>query len=286
MNNPRRPPLSVWPTGQHDSLTQLRDTGCVPGTETDAYRVPPAVAAHAIAIYTRPGDLVLDPDCGAGTVLNEALRSARHTVGLTAHNGWWALARANITAAKTVGSSHDGAVLNAPPNALTTARAAGLIGRVGLVLTALRTRPDRDRLEAAIAQLAATFRHCEPLLGRGGHLVAVARPRRYPDGSLVDLPTPVIEAGIAAGLVPVERCVALTAGLRGSRLVTRASLAERRAAAGPIALTAHHEVLIFRQTRDTELAAEAAAGIPWLSDGKAIQPAADRVEHTGGRRAA
>ena len=69
---PPMPPLSVWPTGQRDPLAQLRDAGCVPGTETDTERIPPAVAAHAIALYTRPGDLVLDPDCGAGTALVEA----------------------------------------------------------------------------------------------------------------------------------------------------------------------------------------------------------------------
>ena len=290
MNSPLRPtpksPLSVWPTGQRDPLAQLRDTGCVPGTETDTDRIPPAVAAHAIAAYTRPGDLVLDPDCGAGTVLNEALRTGRHTVGLTTHNRWWALARANITAAKTAGSSHDGLVLDAQPNALATIRARGLLGRVGLVLTALRASPDRDRLEAVIAQLATTFRHCAPLLRARGRLVAVARPRRNQDGSLADLTTPLIEAGIAAGLAPVERCVALTAGLRGSRLVTRASLAERRAAARPIALTAHHEVLVFQLAHDTELTAEAAADIPWPSRDRFIRPAADRVEHTGGRRVA
>jgi len=282
-------PLSVWSTGQRDPLAQLRDTGCVPGTETDTNWIPPAVAAHAIATYTSPGDLVLDPDCGAGTVLNEALRAGRHTVGLTAHNQWWALARANIIAAKAAGSGRDGSVIHARPNVLATVRAAGLIGRVGLVLTALRAGPDRDSFDAAVAQLASTFRHCEPLLRSGGHLVAVARPCRYPDGSLVDLTTQLIEAGIAAGLAPVERCVALTAGLRGSRLITRASLAERRAAraaGGPVALTAHHEVLVFQRAHDTELAEATAVGVPQPPDDRAEHLPVSRVVHPSGRRAA
>jgi hypothetical protein len=258
------PPLSVWPTGQRDSLAQLHDAGCVPGTETDSERIPPAVAAHAIAVYSRPGDLVLDPDCGTGTVLVEALRASRHTLGLTVRNRWWTIARANVTAAKTAGSWRDGSVLDARPKVLATVRAAGLAGRVGLALTALRIA-DRDPIESAFADLATTLLYCEPLLRSGGHVVVIARPLRYPDRSLVDLTSPLIAAATAAGLAPVERCIALTAGLRGSRLVTRVSLAERRAAAraraagAPTALTAHLEVLVFQLAHDAELVAATAA---------------------------
>ena len=297
---PPVPPLSVWPTGQRDPAAQLRDSGCVPGTDADIDRIPPAVAAYAIATYTRPSDLVLDPDCGAGTVLTEALRAGRHALGLTARNRWWTLARANITAAKTAGAWRDGSVLDARPKVLATIRAAGLVGRVGLVLTALRTAPEnpKDRVpnpdrdpDSAIAELAATFTYCEPLLRSGGHLAVVTRPLRHPDGSLIDLTTPLIAAATAAGLAPVDRCVALTAGLRGNRLVTRASLAERRAAARaraagtPTSLTAHHEVLVFQLAHDAELAA-ATAGIPWPTEDDVIRPAVNGVEHAGWRRAA
>ena len=296
------PPLSVWPTGQRDLLAQLRDTGCVPGTETDTERIPSAVAAHAIATYTRPGDLVLDPDCGAGTVLTEALRAGRHALGLTARTRWWTLTRANVTAAKTAGAWRDGSVLDARPKVLATVRAAGLIGRVGLVLTALRTAPadpnnqasgpDRDPVESALADLAATLLYCEPLLRSGGHVAVVARPLRYPDGLLVDLPPPLLAAGTSAGLTPVDRCIALTAGLRGNRPATRASLAERRAAARaratgtPTALTAHHEVLVFQLAHDAELATSAAAGIPWPTEDDVIRPAVNGVTYPGWRRAA
>ncbi|MEU0466672.1 DNA methyltransferase [Amycolatopsis sp. NPDC006131] len=299
---PPMPPLSVWPTGQRDPLAQLRDAGCVPGTETDTDRIPPAVAAHSIAAYTRPGDLVLDPDCGAGTALVEALRAGRHALGLTARSRWWTLARANVTAAKTAGAWRDGSVLDARPKVLATVRAAGLIGRVGLVLTALRTAPagpnnqasgpDRDPVESALADLATTLLYCEPLLRSGGHVAVIARPLRHPDGSLVDLTSPLIAAATSAGLAPVERCIALTAGLRGSRLVTRASLAERRAAArvraagAPTALTAHHEVLVFQLAHDAELAAATAAGIPWPTEDDVIRPAVNGVEYPGWRRAA
>lgn len=297
---PPIPPLSVWPTGQRDPAAQRRDSGCVPGTETDTDQLPPAVAARAIATYTHPGELVLDPDCGAGTVLVEALRAGRHALGLTARHRWWTLARANITAAKRDGAWRDGSVLDARPKVLATIRAAGLVGRVGLVLTALRTPtgddptgPDRD---PAFDDLAATMGYCEPLLRSGGHLVVVARPRRHPDRSLADLTTRLIAAGASAGLVPVERCVALTAGLRGNRLITRASFAERRAAAcaraegPPIALTAHHEVLVFQLAHDAELAA-AAAGTSWPGDAVAVPQqrtsgGTNGAAYPGGRRAA
>jgi hypothetical protein len=284
------PPVSVWLTGQRGPLAQVRDVGCVLGTETDAERIPPAVAARAIATYTRPGDLVLDPDCGAGTVLTEALRAGRHALGLTIHNRWWALARANVTAAKSAGAWHDGSVLDARPKVLATVRAAGLIGRVGLVLTALRTTsdrptdPDHNPVESAVADLAATLLCCEPLLRSGGHVAIVARPHRHPDGSLVDLTTRLIAAGTAAGLVPVDRCVALTAELRGSRLVTRASLTERRSAARargtgtPTSLVAHHEVLVFQLAHEAELAAAAADG--------ALRSSSDGFESSDWGRAA
>ena len=262
-------PLSVWPTGQRDPLAQLRAAGYVPGTEIDAERIPPAVAVHAIATYTHPGDLVLDPDCGTGTVLTEALRAGRQAIGLTTNNRWWALARANVTAAKSAGAWRDGSVLDAHPKVLATARAAGLTGRVGLVLTGLRTisdrpnRPDHDPFESA-AQLATTLRCCEPLLRAGGHVAVVARPHRRSDGSLEDLTTQIFAAGTAAGLTPVDRCIALTTELRGDRLITRASLSERRAArasASPISLAAHHEVLVFQLAHDAELAAAAVGGV-------------------------
>ncbi|MDS0137769.1 MULTISPECIES: DNA methyltransferase [unclassified Amycolatopsis] len=287
------PPFSVWPTGQRSPLEQLRDAGCVPGTEIDEERVPPAVAAHAIAVYSQPGDLVLDPDCGAGTVLPAALSAGRDALGLTGRTRWWSLARANVTAAKTAGAWRDGSVFDARPKVLATARAAGLIGRVGLVLTALRMEPEtangpnRDPVESALADVAATMFYSESLLRSGGHFVIVARPRRRPDSTLADLTTPLIAAATMAGLAPVERCVALTAGLRGSRLVTRASLSPRRTAAraraagAPTALPAHHEVLVFGLAHDVELAAAAASGVP-----RPTRPEVNDAVHAGWRRAA
>ena len=56
----------------------------------------PAIAAHAIRHYTQPGDLVLDPMCGIGTTLVEALHAGRCAVGVEYEPHWVRIARANV----------------------------------------------------------------------------------------------------------------------------------------------------------------------------------------------
>lgn len=107
---PGRP---VWPTGGVDRVAQLATGGYLPATATDTTGLPPAVAAHAVRFYTEPGDMVLDPDCGAGTVLVEVVRAGRHAVGMTGGR-WWPLARANLNTAKLAGAPTDGMVLQRP----------------------------------------------------------------------------------------------------------------------------------------------------------------------------
>ncbi|MEV0406022.1 hypothetical protein [Actinoallomurus sp. NPDC050550] len=68
---------------------------------------------------------------------------------------------------------------------------------------------------------------CRPLLRPGGHIVVTVRPRRQ-RGLLLDLTGHARDAARAAGLVPVDRCVALLAELRGDRLLVLASMAQRR----------------------------------------------------------
>jgi modification methylase len=266
-----RPAASVWASGQQDAHAQLADGSYLADTARDAARISPAVATHAVALYTRPGDTVLDPDCGAGTVLVEALRAGRHAVGITDQRRWWPVARANVTTAKREGAGADGMVLDGPPNP-AAARLAGLTGQVDLLLTALRPHhpdhtdhprmPDADPGHGSVNRLRAILAQCRPLLRPDGHVIVTVHPRRH-HGYLLDLTNDVLAAGRAAGFLPTERCIALLAELRDDRLVTYASLAQRRAAARhqratghPISLTAHQEALIFRAPTE---AAQAAA---------------------------
>jgi len=224
--------VSVWPAGQTGPAAQLAAGGYLPATAADATGLPPAVAAHAIRAYTRPGQTVLDPDCGAGTVVVEAVRAGRHATGLTGPR-WWPLARANLTAAKHAGAPGDGMVLDPQPVSGRPAGLAAVLGGTDLVLTTLRpdrTGPPRSRRPTsprpgpdlagwsspAVDRLAGLLAWCRPLLRPGGHVVVAARPVRR-GGRLLDLPNILDRAAGQAGLVPVDRCAALTSPLPDRR---------------------------------------------------------------------
>jgi site-specific DNA-methyltransferase (cytosine-N4-specific) len=57
----------------------------------------PQIAARAISILTREGELVLDPYCGSGTTLLEAALSGRHAVGLDLNPLAVLIARTKVT---------------------------------------------------------------------------------------------------------------------------------------------------------------------------------------------
>jgi hypothetical protein len=221
--------------------------------------MPPAIAAHAIAAFTSPGDLVLDPDCGAGTTLVEALHAGCHTIGLAGTHRVWQQARANVSAAKLAGAPVDGMVLilGRRPNTLATAHAAGFTGRIDLILTTLRI-PARSRgartVDAALSRLRVLLADSRALLHPDGHVVVTAVPYRDPDQptELLDVPGQIMEVASAVGLVPLARCVALTGALhrdhvrpwnraRNRHGAHRSGTSSRHSTA----VTAHHTALVF-----------------------------------------
>ncbi|AXB43672.1 DNA methyltransferase [Amycolatopsis albispora] len=245
---------SVWPTGHTSLATQLNDGGYHTATSTDLALMPPAIARHAITAFTPPGGIVLDPDCGAGTTIVEALRAGRHAIGLTRQRRWWRLARANVTATKARGAFTDGMVLvlDRRPSTAAAAATAGLTGRIDLMLTTLH--PVADDVTDSLDRLETLLVQYRPLLRPGGHLVLTCSPRRHPtQHDLLDITSPITDAATAVGLAPAARCLALTAQIRSGRVYTRATLDERRAATRaeharghPVALPAHHTALVFR----------------------------------------
>ena len=248
----------VWPTGQRGM--HLVEHGYTPATEQDHLRVPPATAAYAVRVFTKPGGTVVDPDCGAGTVLVEALHCGRHAIGVARGRRWWALARANLTAAKRQGATVDGMVL-------PTSRAGDLTGSADLILTAWRHPADAsaDDNGAGGDRLTEMLTWSRDVLKPGGHLVVVARPQRR-SGYLLDGPGHVQRAAHAARLIPVARCIALQVPLHHGELALRTTKAQQRAitrtervTGHPIALTAHHDVLVFRSPL---LSAQAVAVAP------------------------
>jgi hypothetical protein len=70
---------------------------------------------------------------------------------------------------------------------------------------------------------------------------------------LVDLPGAIITSGVAAGLQPVQRCVALLAAVRNGRLAPRHSfyqltlVREARRSGVPLHLIAREDLLVLRR---------------------------------------
>src|SRR5664280_562204 len=66
---------------------------------------------RAIATYTKPGDLVLDPMAGIGSTLVEAVHLGRDAIGVEYEPQWADLGRANIAYARSQGATGHGEVV-------------------------------------------------------------------------------------------------------------------------------------------------------------------------------
>ena len=272
-------PLSVWPMAQRSAPTQ-RSGRYLPLSGRHPAKMLPAIAARAVATYTGPGDLVLDPMCGIGTTLVEAIHLGRDAIGVEYEAPWADLARANLELAHDLGASGNGEVVTGDARSLEAIVDPAVRGLVALVVTSppygaslhgqVRTRPggrlakSHDRYSKDPGNLAhqstedllggftTILRGCSRLLRPGGFVVVTARPGRT-HGELVDLPAAVFACGSAAGLLPYERNVALLAGLRDDRLVPRVSffqidhVRKARAAGMPLLAIAHEDLLVLRK---------------------------------------
>ena len=222
----------------------------LPASTAHPAKMLPALAATAIAAYTRPGELVVDPMCGIGTTLVEAVHQGRHAIGVEYEPRWAKLARANLTLAASQGATGTGQVHTGDARHLLDLLDPALHGdgRAGPDLPALRpvgprpsqrpTRPGiakhddsystdpanlaRTPLPTLLEALKEILADSRQLLRPGGMVVLTARPWRR-QGLLVDFPGQLSRAAEAAGLVPFERNVALLVGLRDDRLVPRPS---------------------------------------------------------------
>jgi SAM-dependent methyltransferase len=272
-------PLSVWPTAQQPAASQ-RAGRYLPGSTAHPAKMLPAIARQAIAAYTQPGDLVLDPMCGIGTTLVEAAHLGRHALGVEYEARWAQLARANLTLAAAHGAPGTGQVHTGDARHLLDLLDPALQGTAALILTSppygrsvhgqvtARTgqgvAKHHDRYSADPANLAHRSHQtllealkeilggCRELVRPGGMVVLTARPWRR-QGLLVDFPGQLTRAAEAAGLVAYERNVALLVGLREDRLVPRPSffqldrVRKARARGQPLRIIAHEDILAFRR---------------------------------------
>ncbi|MEV2279455.1 DNA methyltransferase [Nocardiopsis sp. NPDC049922] len=274
---------SVWTTGQRQARQQRGSRYSRLSVEHPA-KMLPAIAQHAIRAYTRPGEVVLDPMCGIGTTLVEAVHLGRDAVGIELEPKWASIARLNLETAAVHGAPGQGTVHTGEGAEVAASLGSSLAGRVRLVLTSppygsmthgqVRSRRDgaqavekyahvyareRDekvanlayqKPEALLGSFSRILAACRPLLAPGGVVVVTTRPYRK-DGHLIDFPGQVAEASRRAGLVQVDRCVALLCALRDGELVSRGSFFQiietrrLRKAGIPVHVIQHEDALVF-----------------------------------------
>ncbi|MFD7659817.1 TRM11 family SAM-dependent methyltransferase [Actinosynnema sp. NPDC059797] len=317
--------VSVWTTAQASPAAQRKNT-YVPESTAHPAKMLPEVVRHAVAHYTEPGELVLDPMCGIGTTLVEAVRLGRRAVGVEYEPHWVQVAQANLDLARQHGVDHDARVFHGDARQLLTLLPDEYVGQAALVVTSPPYGPsthgqvaaapgagvqkyhhlygntlDRGnlanighhRLLAGFTRILAALR---TYLRPGGHIAITIRPWRE-HAELIDLPSQILTCGRTAGLIPVERNVALLARAATTDLVTRGSFFQRdfirkqREAGLPLHLIAHEDVLVFRttphRTADHQTTQAFSADVTDLGQARASRSTADPNGDSGqGSRAA
>ena len=275
--------LSVWPVAQQTAGSQRRD-GYLPDSTAHPGKMLPALARQVIQTYSRPGELVLDPMCGIGTTLVEAIQLDRDATGIELEPRWATIASANISLARERGAPGHALCLHGDARQLGHWLLDELTGTVPLILTsppygrslhgqvkAGHGRPvekwddrysnnprnlahlpidsRRARRQTFVSVLAEILAGCRRMLAPHGRLVISVRPYRS-QGKLVDLPGQLVTVAASAGLSLVGRHVALLCGLRGERLVPRTSFFQlthqRRNTFERMLLIAHEDILVFQ----------------------------------------
>lgn len=275
---------SIWLAGQRCARDQRRGR-YTPTSTAHPAKMLPAIAAHAIATWTHPGDVVLDPMAGTGTSIVEAMHAGRHGLGIEYEPRWARLAADNIALAAAQGATGTGHIWHGDARHLTHLIPARYRGQVALVLTSppygdsthgqVRTPgpktgkvnkidhrygtdphnlayADLDQLTNGFARILA---ESAALLRPSGTVMVTARPIRR-GRELVDIPGLVIAAATHARLQLADRCVALIPAVRDRKLITRASFFQkhniRRAwqHGDPQWLIGHEDVLAFSAGSD------------------------------------
>ncbi|MQY04537.1 DNA methyltransferase [Actinomadura macrotermitis] len=95
---------SVLATGQQPSRTQRKDRYNAESMRHPA-KMLPAIAAQVIKAFTRPGELVVDPVCGIGTTLVEAVHQGRDAIGMEHEHDFALLASGNLSRARCQGAT-------------------------------------------------------------------------------------------------------------------------------------------------------------------------------------
>ncbi|WP_211258951.1 TRM11 family SAM-dependent methyltransferase [Spirillospora albida] len=276
--------MSVLATGQRPSRLQRQGRYTAESMRHPG-KMLPAIAATLIEAFTLPGDLVVDPMCGIGTTLVEAIHLGRNAAGVEYEADFVHLALGNLRLARSQGATGTPQMACGDARSIATIYRA-LRGKAALVLTSppygshthghIRSGRDNgggkiDKRHHRYSTDRGNLAH-QPLPGLldgfgrilvgsatllrpGGVIAVTVRPIRV-KGELIDLPGQVIDTACQNGLALTGRHAALLAGLRDGRLVNRASffqmLETRRARDRgiPACATAHEDLLLFQPATD------------------------------------
>ena len=279
-------PLALWPVAQTAAARQ-RSGRYDPASSAHPAKMFPELARRIISEFSRPGDLVVDPMCGAGTTLVEAAAMGRYAVGVEREPRWAELARRNSAYALAAQAAGRIGVHVGDARALA-AVVPDLLGRADLVLTSppysadvgvldraswgaggglcpARARnysADRANLghargRAYLDAMALVYAGCAGLLRAGGMFVVVTKHTRR-DGRALDLAGLSVSLGRSAGLAYVAHVIVLLAAVRDGALFARPSFwqlvkARRLRANGePVHLPVHEDVVVLRKGEGTD----------------------------------
>src|SRR5436305_10362380 len=87
------------PVGEGRGLLAQRYGRYVAGSAGHRDRTPPDLARALVDRYSRPGDLIVDPFIGTGTMLVEAVHAGRDGWGMAIAPGWASLGRPHLARA-------------------------------------------------------------------------------------------------------------------------------------------------------------------------------------------
>jgi len=274
---------TVWATGQTLPRVQ-RGPLYTSASKAHPAKMWPTVAAHAIAAFSRPGEWILDPMCGIGTTVIEAIRLGRSAIGIDCESDWVAAAAANLHLAKQAFPGAQGTVrlgdamnlgrhvpkrlrgnidliVTSPPygkaahgRAFTRRETGGAVAKRDCSYSTGRPAPEqlaRIGLGGLLDGLAAVFTGCHQVLKPGGIMVLACRPFSS-GGKLIDFPAELTDLCEQTGFRSRTRCAALLAewdsdfGLRP--IHSFFGLHNTRAAIGrgrPALLRSHEDLLVL-----------------------------------------
>lgn len=279
------PALSdLWATGQAIPRVQRADRYASASGAHPA-KMWPMTARHAITAFSKPGDLVVDPMAGIGTVLVEAVELGRAAWGTDIEPDWVAAAAANLHLARQrrpyVSASvvrgdarkltrllpkplhgHVDLIVTSPPygrathgRAWTKRETGGKVRKTGYEYSTRRAQAAqlaRRPLDELLAGLREIIAGCYAVLAQNGRMALTVRP--FTDkGHLIDFPLLVTELCEAAGFRHEARCIALLAGWEPDEGRLKAihsffGLHNTRVAieqGRPALLRSHEDVLVF-----------------------------------------